>query len=128
MIKIPGDLDMSEKRISRRGAFSLLGLATALGFVLPTTVLMTSGAEAQVQPTAPAPAAPAPAAPAPAAPATSGTERRQERRTSRTERRAERRTGRAKRHQARRTGRTERREARGKGDKLYMKGQTTKQK
>ena len=92
---------MSEQRISRRGAFSLLGLAAALGFAVPTTVLTTSDAEAQVQPTAPAPSAPAPSAPK-----TSGMERRQERRT----------------------GRTERREARQKGDKLYMKGDTTKQK
>jgi hypothetical protein len=99
--------------ISRRGAFSLLGLAAAVGFAVPTSVLMTSDAEAQAQPTAPAPTAPAPAAPA-----TSGMERRQERRASRTERR-----------QARRTGRTERREARRKGDKIYMKaGETTKQK
>jgi hypothetical protein len=125
---------MSQKMISRRGAFSLLGLAAALGFVVPTTVLTTSDAEAQVQPTAPTPTAPAPSAPA-----TSGMEQRQERRTDRTERRTERRTGRTerrearrtgrtKRREARRTGRTERREARGKGDKLYMKGETTKQK
>jgi hypothetical protein len=38
--------NMSEKMISRRGAFSLLGLA-ALGFAVPTTVLTTSNAEAQ---------------------------------------------------------------------------------
>ena len=104
---------MSEKMISRRGAFSLLGLAAAVGFAVPTNVLMTSDAEAQAQPVAPAPSAPAPSAPA-----TSGMERRQERRASRTERR-----------QARRTGRTERREARRKGDKIYMKaGETIKQK
>jgi hypothetical protein len=115
---------MSEKMISRRGAFSLLGLAAAVGFAVPTSVLMTSDAEAQAQPTAPAPAAPAPAAPA-----TSGMERRQERRASRTERRQARRTARTERRQARRTGRTERREARRKGDKIYMKaGETTKQK
>jgi hypothetical protein len=106
-------LDMSEKMISRRGAFSLLGLAAAVGFAVPTNVLMTSDAEAQAQP-----AAPAPSAPAPSAPATSGMERRHERRVSRTERR-----------HARRTGRMERREARRKGDKIYMKaGETTKQK
>jgi hypothetical protein len=103
---------MSEKEISRRGAFSLLGLAAAFGFAVPTTVLTPSDAEAQVQPTAPAPSTPTPSAPA-----SSGMERRQERRTGRTERRAE-----------RRTGRTKRREARGKSDKLYMKGDTTKQK
>ena len=114
---------MSEKRISRRGAFSLLGLAAALGFAMPSTVLMTSDADAQAQPITPAPTVPAPAAPA-----TSGTERRQERRTGRTERRAERRTGRTKRREARRTGRTERREARRGSDKLYMKAGETKQK
>jgi len=103
---------MSEKRISRRGAFSLLGLAAALGFAMPSTVLMTSDADAQAQPITPAPTVPAPAAPA-----TSGTERRQERRT-----------GRTKRREARRTGRTERREARRGSDKLYMKAGETKQK
>jgi len=96
---------MSETMISRRGAFSLLGLAAAVGFAVPTSVLMTSDAQAQAQP----------AAPAPSAPATSGMERRQERRASRTERR-----------QARRTARTDRREARQKGNKMYMKaGETT---
>jgi hypothetical protein len=123
---------MSEKVISRRGAFSLLGLAAALGFAAPATML-TSDAEAQVQPTAPAPSTPATSAPAtstptPSASETSGTGRRQGRRASRAERRAERRTGRAKRREARRTGRTERREARQKTDKLYMKSDTTKQK
>ncbi len=112
---------MSEKMISRRGVFSLLGLAAA--FALPTTALMTSDAEAQAQPTAPAPTAPAPTVPA-----TSGMERRQERRASRTERRQARRTARTERRQARRTNRMERREARRKGDNLYMKGETTKQK
>ncbi|MFY9735614.1 MAG: hypothetical protein WAL02_10860 [Rhodoplanes sp.] len=60
---------MSEKIasevISRRRAFSLLGLAAALGFALPTTVLTVSDAEAQ----------------------TAGKERREERRTGRKERR-----------------------------------------
>ena len=46
---------MSEKMFSRRGAFSLLGLAAAVGFAVPTSALMTSDAEAQAQPTAPAP-------------------------------------------------------------------------
>ena len=112
---------MSEKLISRRGAFSLLGLAAALA--LPTTVLMTSDAEAQAQPTpaAPAPAAPAPTAPAPTAaaptaPATSGMNRRQARRAGRHERR-----------EARRNAREMRREARH-GNNLYMKSNTTKQK
>jgi hypothetical protein len=90
--------------ISRRGAFSLLGLAAAVGFAVPPIVLMTSDAEAQAQPQ---PIAPATSAPATSAPATSGMERRQ----------------------ARRAGRHERREARRKGDNLYMKaGETTKQK
>ena len=107
---------MSEKMFSRRGAFSLLGLAAAVGFAVPTSALMTSDAEAQAQPTAPAPSAPAPSAPATSG-GTSGMQRRQARRTGRHERR-----------EARRTGRHERREARRKGDNLYMKGETTKQK
>jgi hypothetical protein len=60
---------MSEKinseMISRRRAFSLVGLAAALGVAVPTTVLMISDAEAQ----------------------TAGMERRQERRAGRHERR-----------------------------------------
>jgi hypothetical protein len=52
--------NMSERLISRRGAFSLLGLGAALGFAVPTTMLMESDAEAQMQPTAPAPRTPAP--------------------------------------------------------------------
>jgi hypothetical protein len=44
---------MSEKMISRRDAFSLLGLAAALGFALPAEVLTASDAEAQAQTTAP---------------------------------------------------------------------------
>jgi len=114
---------MSETMISRRGAFSLLGLAAAVGFAVPTSMLMTSDAEAQAQPTAPAPSTPAPAAPA-----TSGMERRQERRAGRTERRQARRTARTERRQARHTARTERREARHKGDKMYMKAGETKPK
>jgi hypothetical protein len=66
---------MTEKLISRRGAFSLLGLAVAAGFAVPTTMLTTSDAEAQAQPS---PAAPAPAAAAPTAPM-SGMERREQR-------------------------------------------------
>jgi preprotein translocase subunit SecA len=112
---------MSEKMISRRGAFSLLGLAAAVGFAVPTTVLTTSDAEAQAQPAAPAPTAPAPTATAPTAtaptaPATSGMQRRQQRRaarrTGREERREARRLGRQKRREARRTAREQRREAR----------------
>jgi hypothetical protein len=109
---------MSEKMLSRRDAFSLLGLTAALGFAVPTTALMTSDAEAQAQPIAPASSAPATPAPATSAPATSGMERRQARRAGRHERR-----------EARRTARHMRREARRKGDNIYMKaGETTKQK
>ena len=85
---------MSEKitseMISRRRAFSLVGIAAALGVAVPTTVLMVSDAEAQ----------------------TAGMERRQERRAGRHERRQERRTGRHERREERRTGRHERREER----------------
>ena len=102
---------MSEKLISRRGAFSLLGLGAALGLAVPTTMLTESDAEAQMQPTAPAPSAPAPTAP-PMSSMQHGQEQQ---------------TGGKKRRQARHTGRTGRREARGKSDKLYMKGNTTKQ-
>ena len=130
LIGVPGEdqnlrrLDMSEKMLSRRDAFSLLGLTAALGFAVPTTALMTSDAEAQAQPIAPA--TPAPATPAPA---TSGMERRQARRAGRHERREARRAGRHERREARRTARHMRREARRKGDNLYMKaGETTKQK
>ena len=94
---------MSEKikseMISRRRAFSLLGLA-ALGLAVPLTVLTVSDAEAQQQPAAPG--AP-PGAPPPGAPMT-GTERRQERRTRRVSRRKARRKGRAERRELRRTG------------------------
>jgi hypothetical protein len=113
---------MSEGMISRRGAFSLLGLAAVLGFAVPTTMLTTSDAEAQAQPTAPAPSAavpsaPAPSASSPSAPATSGMNRRQARRAGRHERR-----------EARRSARHGRREARH-GNSLYMKSnETTKQK
>jgi hypothetical protein len=71
--------------ISRRGMFSLLGLASAMAFAVPITALTGSEAEAQ----------------------TPGMERRQERREGRTERRQERRTGRTERRQERRgTGTT----------------------
>ena len=113
---------MSEQLISRRGAFSLLGLAAALGFAAPTTMLTESDAEAQMQPTAPAPTTATPAAPA-----TSGMTRRQARRAGRHERREARRNARHMRREARRNARHMRREARGKSDKLYMKGNTTKQ-
>jgi hypothetical protein len=132
---------MSEKLISRRGAFSLLGLGAALGFAVPTTMLMESDAEAQTQPTAPAPSAPAPSHPAPTTQPmqpmpgmqqgqeqpTGGKKRRQARHNARAGRREARHNARTGRREARQTGRTQRREARGKSDKLYMKGNTTKQ-
>jgi hypothetical protein len=64
---------MSEKieLVSRRRAFSLLGLAVAFGVIVPATVLTAIEAEAQ----------------------TVGMERRQGRRTSRQMNRHERRTG-----------------------------------
>jgi hypothetical protein len=100
---------MSEKieMISRRGTFSLLGVVAALGFALPAEMLTASDAEAQGPSTAPAP----PTAPAPSG-GTSGTERRQERRTGRTERRQKRRTSRTERRTKRRSTRTERRSKR----------------
>ena len=129
---------MSEKLISRRGAFSLLGLGAALGFAVPTTMLTESDAEAQVQPTAPVPSAPAPTAPPMSGmqhdmqqgqeQQTGRKKRREARHSGRTKRREARHTGRTGRREARHTGRTQRREARGKSNNLYMKGDTTKQK
>ena len=125
---------MSEKLISRRGAFSLLGLGAALGLAVPTTMLTESDAEAQMQPTAPAPSAPAPTAPPMSGmqqgqeQQTGGKKRRQARHTGRTKRREARHNARTGRREARHNGRTMRREARGKSDKLYMKGDVTKQK
>jgi hypothetical protein len=52
----------------------------------------------------------------------------QEQQTGRKKRRQARHTGRTGRREARHTGRTGRREARAKTDKLYMKGDTAKQK
>ena len=72
---------IKSETISRRKALSLMGLAAAFGLAAAPTVLTVSDAEAQ---TAAAPTAVAP---------TTGTERRQERRTARTERRQVRRTG-----------------------------------
>jgi hypothetical protein len=85
---------LKSEMISRRRAFSLLGLAT-LVLAVPGTVLTVSDAEAQAQ------------QPTPEAPVT-GTERRQERRTGRVRRRTGRRA-------ARRKGREERRELRREG-------------
>jgi len=70
---------MHEKLMSCRGAFSLLGLAAALGFAVPTTVLTMSDAEAE----------------------TAGMERREGRRTGRDTRGQGRRTGREERREAR---------------------------
>jgi hypothetical protein len=89
---------MSEKMISRRQAFSLLGLAAALGFALPAEMLTASDAEAQATAPAPAPTAPAPTG------GTHGMQRRQGRRTGRHERREERRTGRHERREKRHGG------------------------
>lgn len=77
---------MSEKielgMISRRKAFSLLGLAAALGVAVPPTVLMVSDADAE----------------------TAGMERRHERREHRRERRHERREHRMERRHERQEG------------------------
>ena len=70
--------------VSRRRAFSLLGLAAALSFTVPPMVLTASDADAE----------------------TAGMERRQERRGGRHERRTERRTVRHERRTERRGGST----------------------
>jgi hypothetical protein len=75
--------------ISRRRAFSLLGLAAAIGLAASTTALV-SDAEAE----------------------TAGMERREGRRTGRQERREGRRTGRHERREGRHSARETRREAR----------------
>lgn len=106
---------MTKEMISRRGVFSLLGLAVA--FAVPTTMLTTSDAEAQAQPSAPATTS---------APATSGMNRRQARRAGRHERREARRSARHERREARRNAREMRREARH-GKNIYMKSNTPKQ-
>jgi len=87
--------------ISRRRAFSFLGLA-ALGLAVSPTVLTVSDAEAQ-QPNTQNPQTGTTTTPQ------TGTQRRQERRTERTERRQERRTGRTERRTERSEGRAERR-------------------
>jgi len=117
---------MIEKMISRRNVFSLLGLAVAFSFAVPTTMLTTLDAEAQAQPSAPATPAPASTAPATSGSATPGMERRHH--ASLQERLEARRATLDKRREAQRTART-RREARRKGDNLYMKSnEATKQK
>jgi hypothetical protein len=96
--------EIKSEMISRRRAFSLLGLAAASGFVLPAEMWTASDSAAQTQTqTQTQTNAPAPSGPQ------SGTERRQERRTHRTERRQERRTHRTERRTERRKGRHERR-------------------
>jgi hypothetical protein len=123
--------NMSEKLFSRRGAFSLLGLAAAVGFAVPTTFMLTTeDAEAQ-QPSPAAPAATAPAptptASTPSAPATSGMTRRQARQNARQMRREARHNARQMRREARHNARMQRRQAR-RGNSLYMKSnQPTKQ-
>ena len=117
---------MAEKMISRRNVFSLLGLAAAFSFAVPTTMLTTLDAEAQAQPSAPATPAPATPAPATSGSATPRMERRHH--ASVQERLEARRATLDKRREAQRTART-RREARRKGDNLYMKSnEATKQK
>jgi hypothetical protein len=73
---------VTSELISRRTAFSLLGLTAAWGFAVPATVLTVSDAEAQ----------------------TAGMERRGERREGRHERRNTRREGRHERRDTRRGG------------------------
>ena len=117
---------MTEKKISRRNVFPLLGLAAAFSFAAPTTMLTTLDAEAQAQPSAPATPAPATPAPATSGSATPRMERRHH--ASVQERLEARRATLDKRREAQRTART-RREARRKGDNLYMKfNETLKQK
>ena len=117
---------MTEKKISRRNVFSLLGLAAAFSFAAPTTMLTTLDAEAQAQPSAPATPAPATPAPATSGSATPRMERRHH--ASLQERLEARRATLDKRREAQRTART-RREARRKGVNLYMKSnEATKQK
>lgn len=72
------------QQLSRRGMFSLLGLATASILAAPAAVLTSSEAEAQ----------------------TVGMQRRHERRVGRHDRREARRTGRHERRDNRRTGST----------------------
>ena len=85
--------------ISRREAFSLLGLTAALGFAVPITLLAESDAEAQTPTPTPAPTT----APAPSG-GTLGMQRRHARRAARHERREERRAARHERREQRRGG------------------------
>ena len=103
-----GRLNVTEKSememMSRRRAFSILGLA-ALSMAMSPTVLTVSEAEAQ-QPSTQTPQTGTTTTPQ------TGTQRREERREGRTERRQERRTARTELRQARRIARTERRHER----------------
>ena len=103
--------------VSRRSAFSILGLA-ALSLAMAPTVLTVSDAEAQQPSTTPQTGTAT-------APQT-GTERRQERRTARTERRQKRRTARTERRQERREARHERRTERttGRADRSKQRNGT----
>ena len=110
-----GRLNVTEKNetetISRRRAFSLLGLA-ALSLAMSPTILALSDAEAQQPSTTPGQTPRTGTATTPQ----TGTERRQERRGERTEHRQERRGERTERRQERRTEqRGERRGKRKKG-------------
>ena len=118
---------MTEKMISRRNLFSLLGLAAAFSLAVPTTMLTTLDAEAQAQPSAPVTPAPASTAPATSGSATPAMKHGHAPHASVHERlEARRATLDEKRRQ--RTARI-RREARRKGDNLYMKSnEATKQK
>ena len=97
------------KVISRRRAFSILGLA-ALSLAMAPTVLTVSDAEAQ-QPSTASGTGTAPKTGATSAPQ-SGAQRRHERREARRNRRHERREARRERRQQRREARNQRREER----------------
>jgi hypothetical protein len=71
---------ITSEMVSRRGAFSFLGIAAVLGLAVPATVLAVSDTEAQ----------------------TVGMERRENRRAGRQERREDRRTARQDRREDRR--------------------------
>jgi hypothetical protein len=105
--------------ISRRRAFSLLGLA-ALSMAMSPTVLTVSDAEAQ-QPSTQTPQTGTTITPQ------TGTQRREERREERTERRQERRTARTERRNERREARHERRTERttGRADRRQQRNGTT---
>ena len=108
--------------ISRRKAFSILGLA-ALSLAMAPTVLTVSDAEAQQPGTASGQNLQTGTGATPQ----TGTERRQERRTARTERRQERRNARTERRHQRREARHERREERttGRADRRQQRNGTT---